>query len=41
MALQLDGLKHSMGDWMQRAQQVMETIKVKLDQKESRAAQGE
>ena len=33
MALELDGLNHSMGAWMQRMQQVMETIKEKLDQK--------
>lgn len=33
MALELDGLKHSMGNWMQQMQQVMETLKENLTQK--------
>ncbi|KAH9679541.1 protein FAR1-RELATED SEQUENCE [Citrus sinensis] len=34
MALELDGLKHSMGNWMQQMQQVMETLKENLTQKQ-------
>ena len=34
MALELDGLKHSMGSWMQQMQQVMETLKENLTQKQ-------
>ncbi|KAH9687490.1 hypothetical protein KPL70_014792 [Citrus sinensis] len=34
MALELDGLKHSMGSWMQQMQQVMETFKENLTQKQ-------
>ncbi|KAH9750380.1 hypothetical protein KPL71_013854 [Citrus sinensis] len=34
MALELDGLKHSMGNWMQQMQQVIETLKENLTQKQ-------
>ena len=34
MALELDGLKHSMGNFMQQMQQVMETLKEYLNHKQ-------
>ena len=34
MALELDGLKHSMGNFMQQMQQVVETLKESLNQKQ-------